>query len=51
MFELAATASLGFITAIWSQDGFVNVGIKCVFLGMSLWGAVEAAHAFNFFSQ
>lgn len=51
MFELAATAGLSFVTVIWSQDGLVNIFIKLGFFGLSLWGAVETAQAFNFFSQ
>lgn len=51
MFELAATAALGWVMVIWSQDGFVNQAIKWGFLALALWGAVEAAHAFNLFTQ
>ena len=51
MFELAATAALGWVMVIWSQDGLANQTIKWSFLGLALWGAVETAHALNFFAQ
>ena len=48
MFELAATAALGGVMIIWSQDGLINQGIKYAFLALALWGVFETAEAFGF---
>lgn len=51
MFEIAATAALGFIAVIWSSDGLPNQAIKWTFLLLSIWGGVEAAHTLDYFQK
>ncbi|QEQ94949.1 hypothetical protein pEaSNUABM56_00173 [Erwinia phage pEa_SNUABM_56] len=47
LYSLFSLLCLAFVFCIWSKDGLLNLAIKMIFLGMTIWGAIVFANIYH----